>query len=135
MKIKQSTVNYACYATALILAYLIIVSYAYADPHHNNTYVTEVTEVTELTEVFNTYNDYAYDECNGVALSMAAASNQMYMGTKKPQISLGGGECRGEFAGSLMFGKMLNNGMLLNAAIAADENVEAFSINATWILK
>ena len=105
-------------------------------------YVTEVTEVTNVTEQVNvtdevnTYNNYTADECQGVAIAMAGANNQMYYSTSKPQVSLGVGECHGEVAGSLMFGVKLGKNLpLLNGSIAVDEDVSAFGIGGTWVFK
>jgi len=119
--------------------------YAYADnPHHEehdtydtyNTYNEYVT-TEQVTDIVNTTNieNYSPDQCAGVAIAQAGANNQMYFGTKKPQMSFGVGECNGEFASSLMFGMRINNNLLLNGSWGADNDVNAFGMGATWVFK
>lgn len=98
--------------------------------------VTNITELTNTTEIIDTYNNYVNDQCQGVAIAQAGANNQMYLGTHKPQLSLGIGECDGEVAGSLMFGvKPCKNCPLVNGSIAIDDDVDAYGLGATWIFR
>ena len=136
------------FAFALLLTFIFVIltmcaTNSIADWRHNYTppvttytnHVTEVTELTEITDVVNTYNNYNVDECGNTAIAMAGANNQMYMGTDKPQLSLGVGECNGELASSLMFGMKLNKNLMLNGSWAADEDVNGFGVGATVIFK
>lgn len=117
--------------TAFLLAF---VASADADRYHtvNVPVVLEVEQVSNVTEI----TEYSYNDCQGVPMAMAAANNQMYMGTHKPQASIGVGECGGDVAGSLMFGmKPCNNCPLINGNWAFDENVNGFGLGATFVFK
>lgn len=117
----------------------------YPEPQVTNVYETyEVTQVVNATdeqvaaamEAINpTTYSYSPDECQGVAIAQAGANNTMYMGTTKPQLSLGVGECDGELASSLMFGMRVNNQLMLNGSWATDESISAFGVGATVIFK
>lgn len=76
-----------------------------------------------------------YDECQGVPIAMAAANNQMYMGTDNLQVSGGMGTCGSNWAGSLMAGMRVRNNLMINGNWAFDERVNAFGFGATWIFK
>lgn len=76
-----------------------------------------------------------YDKCHGVAIAMAGANNQMSIGTDKPQLSVGIGECDGEFASSLMFGVRINPKILINGSWATDEDVNAFGLGLNMVFK
>ena len=107
---------------------LLIAFNAYADNPHRTT-----SNITNTTEVINKFTN---DECQGVAIGAAGANNQMYLGTHKPQLSLGVGECNGEVAGSLMFGMKPCKGCpLINGSIAVDDDVDAYGAGMTWIFK
>ena len=98
----------------------------------------QATEVTNVTEVVNTTNieNYTGDHCQGVAIAQAGANNQMYMGTSKPQASIGLGECGGDWAGSAMFGiKPCQDCPMLNGNWAFDDNINAFGLGATFIFR
>ena len=127
---------------------LISLSALASDRHHwappaptvtevtNVTDVVNVTELTNTTDIVNEYNNYVNDRGQGVAIAMAGANNQMYLGTHKPQLSLGIGECGGEVAGSIMFGmKPCKNCPLINGSIAIDNDVDAYGIGGTWLFK
>lgn len=128
---------------AFILGLFFIALPSFADDPHRRwvpTQITEVTEVTNITELTNTtdiINEFNnYNRCQGVAIAQAGANNQMYLGTHKPQLSLGIGECGGEVAGSLMFGmKPCKNCPLINGSIAVDDDVDAYGIGATFIFR
>lgn len=141
----------------LIMLALMLATTAIADKkHHHGHYYEPVFEpqvvnvpliiepeiqvqndlnTTNQTAV-NNITDYQYNDCQGVAIAMAAANNQMYMGTSKPQLSGGMGECNGDWAGSLMFGmKPCDNCPILNGNWAFDDRVNAFGFGATFILR
>ena len=155
MKIKEDIVSWALAFIAVILIYAIFTSDAQgASPHHDVpapvTYVTEVYETYNVTETVyatdeqiaqaleaaspTTYS-YTPDDCQGVAIAQAGANNVMYMGTDKPQISLGLGECGGEFASSLMGGIRLNNKLMLTGSWARDEDVDAYGVGLNMVFK
>ena len=127
---------------------MMFATVALADnPHHNDTvtnvyntydtYVTNVTEEQRITDLVNTTNisNYTQDECNGVAISSAIGNNHMSLATNKPQLSFGVGNCRDEFAGSIMFGVKAGKNALINGSYAKDENVNAIGLGLTIILK
>jgi hypothetical protein len=125
----------------IITAFLLsVVTVASADKYHPHPHtVPEVTvpvtlDVNEVTNV-NDIANYTYDDCQSVAIGQAAASAQMYFGTNKPQISLGMGECGGDWAGSLRGGMKLRNNLMFNGAWSFDEDVNAFGLGATFIFK
>lgn len=99
-----------------------------------NNYITNEYVTTSTID-----SDYSYeaDKCQGVPMAMAVGNNQMYMGTNKPQASIGFGECDGKLAGSAMFGvKPCPNCPLINGNWAFDDNdVNAFGLGATFIFK
>ena len=80
-------------------------------------------------------SEVSYNQCQGIPIAMAAANNQMYMGTNKPQLSGGMGECNGNWAGSLMGGMRIRNNLMINGNWAFDDNVNAFGFGATFIFK
>ena len=111
---------------------------ANADKYDNHYYPPVTTYMTEVTELVNTTNieNYTPDTCQGIAIAQAGANNMMYLGTHKPQLSLGVGECDGQMAGSIMFGvKPCKNCPMINGSWAMDENVNAFGVGATIIFK
>ena len=150
MKIKEDILTGILGILAIVLIYVCFVSDARGgNPHHYVTetrvielqpvvtYETNVTEQVNITELVNTTNieHYSPDQCQGVAIAQAGANNQMYMGTKKGQLSLGVGECNGDMASSLMFGARVNANLFLNGSWATDNEVNAFGVGATWIFK
>ena len=154
MKIKEDIVSWTLAFIAVVLIYAIFTSDARgASPHHDHpapvTYVTEVYETYEVTETVYATDEqiaqaldtvspsvaYTPDDCQGVAIAQAGANNVMYMGTDKPQISLGLGECDGEFASSLMGGIRLNNKLMLTGSWARDEDVDAYGVGLNMVFK
>ena len=95
----------------------------------------DLTGLTGLSAVDQTNYTTGYNECQGVAIAMAAANNTMYAGTDKLQVSGGMGTCEGEWAGSLMGGMKVRNNMFINGNWAFDEKVNAFGFGATWVFK
>ena len=127
-------------ASAFVMMALATVALA-SGSHHDNTqettvinnYVTEVTEITEISQLHE-YNSYT-DECNGVAIASALGNNHMSLATNKLQVSFGVGNCRDEFAGSIMFGVKAGKNALINGSYARDEDIDSFGVGFTWILK
>lgn len=111
--------------------YLIQENY-YVPPHEE-----PAEDAVNVTEVVNTTNieNYTPDYCQGVAIAQAGTNNQMYMGTRKPQLSVGLGECGGDLASSLMFGVGVSNNLMINGSWATDNEVNAFGVGATVIFK
>ena len=93
--------------------------------------------MVNVTDLVNTTNitNYTPDTCQGVAIAMAGSNNTMYMGTDKPQISLGVGECGGDLASSLMFGMKINKKMFINGSWATDNDINSFGVGATVVFK
>jgi hypothetical protein len=93
--------------------------------------------------IYNTYNNHLsettvnqYDDCKGAALSSAIGNTQMYLGTRKPQLSVGMGSCGGEYAGSLMFGaRPCDSCALVNGSFSTNGDVNTLGIGATFLFK
>ena len=103
--------------------------------HHHSLDLTVTPTTTQTTNVTETIY-YEADKCIGVPLAMAVGNNQLYMGTDKPQASIGVGECGGSLAGSAMFGMKLRNNLMVNGSWGFDDNdVNAFGLGATFVFK
>ena len=145
MKISHRTIDNIM-IVMFAVGLLFLSSAVFADRWHHeehdtydtyNTYNEYVT-TEQVTDIVNTTNieNYSPDQCQGVALAMATGSHQLYGGTQRPQFSVGAGECSGEVAGSLMFGvKPWKKGPLINGSFALDEDVSAFGIGASWVVR
>ena len=94
---------------------VIINNYITVEPTTTNS-TTDVIDNANIIDSVSTINNYTIDNCQGVAEAQAAANNQMYMGTDKPQLSMGAGTCSESWATSLMFGMRLNDRMMLNGS-------------------
>lgn len=116
------------YGTQIITIEPVMIEPVVYDPVINLEPVVYETQVNTIIEQY-------IDNCRGVALSQAGANNAMYMGTDKPQLSLGVGECNGDFATSLMVGGRINKQLFINGSWAKDENTNAFGAGITAIFK
>jgi len=114
-----------------LLIILFICTPVYADKVRQ-----EYTTINNITQEYTDNVTHSSNECQGVAIAQATGNNQMYLGTNKPQLSLGLGNCQGEVAGSLMFGaKPGRDWPMINGSIAADNDVTAVGVGGTWIFQ
>jgi hypothetical protein len=102
---------------------------AFADKNHHS-------HNSSSYETINNYTINQYDDCKGAALSSAIGNTQMYLGTRKPQLSVGMGSCGGEYAGSLMFGaRPCDSCALVNGSFSTNGDVNTLGIGATFLFK
>lgn len=153
MPIQKRTFMNTVYAVTMLLAFALITLPVWAEPPHGDTniinnyyseptadvvsvdnFANDTVDVVDLTNTSIT-DGYTVNECQGVAIAMAGSNNTMYMGTDKPQLSLGIGECEGDLASSLMFGMRLNKSMMINGSWATDNDINAFGIGLGVIFK